>query len=81
MNIRKILAATALVVALPALSGCASYDNMSPAEQRRLTGQVLGGVTGAALGSLVGGGTGRSIAIGAGAIVGGIVGGEVAQRN
>lgn len=81
MNIRTILTATALVVALPTFTSCASYDNMSPAEKRRLTGQVLGGVTGAALGSLVGGGTGRSIAIGAGAVVGSIVGGEVAQRN
>lgn len=81
MNIRKILVATMLVVALPALTGCATYDNMSSSDKRRLTGQVVGGVTGAALGSLIGGGTGRAIAIGAGAIAGSILGGEVAQRN
>ena len=81
MNTRKILAATVLIVALPAFPGCASYDSMTPAEKNRLTGQVLGGVTGAALGSLIGGGTGRSIAIGAGAVVGSILGGEIGQRN
>lgn len=80
MNIRKTLAATLLVVSLPAFTGCASYENMTPSEKKRLTGQVLGGVTGAALGSLVGGGTGRALAIGAGAVVGGILGGEAANR-
>jgi len=80
MNVRKLLAATLLVAALPAFSGCATYDDMSHQEKKRLTGQVLGGVTGAALGSLVGGGTGRALAIGAGAVVGGILGGEAAQR-
>ncbi len=80
MKLRTLVASTVLVAALPTLSGCASYDNMSEADKRRMTGQVVGGVTGAALGSLVGGGTGKAIAIGAGAVVGGIVGGEVANR-
>lgn len=80
MRIRTLIAATLLAGALPALTGCATYEDMNPAEKRRLTGQVLGGVTGAALGSLVGGGTGRTLAIGAGAVVGGILGGEFANR-
>ncbi|MEF9942595.1 MAG: hypothetical protein RR758_00175 [Burkholderiaceae bacterium] len=80
MNTRTLLAAACFVAALPALSGCASYGNMSESDQRRMTGQVVGGVTGAALGSLIGGGTGKALAIGAGAVVGGILGGEVANR-
>lgn len=81
MNMQKILAVAVLVVTLPAFSGCATYDSLSAAEKKRLQGQVIGGVTGAALGSLVGGGTGRSIAIGAGAVVGSIIGGEVSKGN
>ena len=66
------------VAAVFALGGCA---NMTPQEQNRMTGQVIGGATGAALGSLVGGGTGRYIAIGAGAVLGTVVGGEVGARQ
>lgn len=60
-----------------ALGGCA---NMTPQEQNRATGQIVGGVTGAALGSLIGGGSGRSIAIASGAVIGTVVGGNVADR-
>lgn len=67
----------AVVLAAVVVTGC---SNMSPEQQRRTTGQVVGGVTGAALGSLIGGGTGRSIAIGAGAVTGAIVGGNIADR-
>jgi uncharacterized protein YcfJ len=66
------------VLTAAALAGCAS---MTPEEQKRATGQIVGGVTGAALGSLVGGGTGRSIAIATGAVVGTVVGGEVATNR
>jgi len=54
--------------------------NMSREEERRLTGQVVGGVTGAAVGSLFGGGSGRVVAAGAGAVIGSIVGGNLADR-
>lgn len=60
------------------LGGCA---NMTPQEQNRLTGQIVGGATGAALGSLFGGGTGRVVATGAGAVLGTIVGGEIGSRQ
>lgn len=76
MNRMKTSAIAAMLAAL-VVTGC---SNMSPEQQRRTTGQVLGGVTGAALGSLIGGGTGRSIAIGAGAVTGAIVGGNIADR-
>jgi outer membrane lipoprotein SlyB len=66
------LAAAALLV----LTSCA---NMTP-QEKKLTGQIAGGVTGAALGSLVGGGTGRIVAAGAGAVLGTIVGGNLADR-
>jgi uncharacterized protein YcfJ len=61
-----------------ALGGCAG---MTPQEQQKATGQIVGGVTGAALGSLVGGGTGRSIAIASGAVIGTVVGGQVASQQ
>ena len=66
------------VVAAVALGACA---NMTPQEQNRATGQVIGGVTGAALGSLIGGGTGRSIAIASGAVIGTVVGGQVGSQQ
>lgn len=78
MSIRTPLKSAAVaVVAAAVLGGCA---NMSAQEQRRVTGQVIGGATGAALGSLIGGGTGRVLATGAGAVLGTIIGGEVADR-
>lgn len=75
----KIALRNTLIAVLGALAlgGCA---NMTPQEQNRATGQIVGGVTGAALGSLIGGGTGRSIAIASGAVIGTVVGGEVASR-
>lgn len=79
MNIRASLKTGAAAVAAAfALSGCA---NMTPQEQNRLTGQIIGGATGAALGSLIGGGTGRVIATGAGAVLGTIVGGEIGSKQ
>jgi len=60
-----------------AVSGCA---DMTP-QEKHLTGQIAGGVTGAALGSLVGGGTGRMVAIGAGAVLGTIAGGKIADKQ
>lgn len=78
MNIRvPMKSAVVAVAAALALGGCA---NMSPSEQNRVAGQIIGGATGAALGSLVGGGTGRVLATGAGAVLGTIIGGEVADR-
>jgi len=79
----KIALRTASMVTVGALavltmSGCA---NMTPEQQNRATGQVVGGITGAALGSLIGGGTGRSIAIASGAVIGTVVGGEVGANQ
>ena len=75
MELKWKQSAVALAI-VAALSGCAT---MTPSE-RRLAGQITGGVTGAALGSLIGGGTGRIVAVGAGAVVGTILGGHVADR-
>ena len=66
------------VLAAVTLAGCAG---MTPQEQNRATGQIVGGVTGAALGSLIGGGTGRSIAIASGAVIGTVVGGQVGSQQ
>jgi len=79
----KIALRTAMMVTVSALAaatmgGCA---NMTPEQQNRATGQVVGGITGAALGSLIGGGTGRSIAIASGAVIGTVVGGEVGANQ
>jgi len=70
--------ATFGALAALAMGGCA---NMTPQEQNRATGQVVGGITGAALGSLIGGGTGRSIAIASGAVIGTVVGGEIGSNQ
>lgn len=75
---RTLSAATLGALAALALGGCA---NMTPEQQNRATGQVVGGVTGAALGSLIGGGTGRSIAIASGAVIGTVVGGEIGANQ
>lgn len=72
------LTAGLLLVAVTAgsltLSGCANTP-----EDRRLRGQVIGGVTGAAVGSLFGGGTGQVVMTGAGAVLGAVVGGKMAD--
>ncbi len=73
---RKILIMTAAGVCLSlALSACSS----SP-EDKKLRGQVIGGATGAAVGSLFGSGGGQVVAVGAGAVLGTIVGGKVAEE-
>jgi uncharacterized protein YcfJ len=68
----RVASAIGLVVAL---GGCATTP-----EEKKMTGQIVGGVTGAAVGSLFGGGTGRVVATGAGAVLGTIVGGKVASE-
>jgi uncharacterized protein YcfJ len=75
MKPTHVLAILAAVGAL-AGSGCA---NMTP-EQQRLTGQVAGGVAGAAIGSRFGGGSGQIVATGAGAVLGTVVGGNLATK-
>jgi uncharacterized protein YcfJ len=79
LTVRKRLRSAAVV--LLAVGGLCACSTMTPQEQNRMTGQIVGGATGAALGSLVGGGTGRSIAIGAGAVVGTIVGGNIGAKQ
>jgi len=74
---RKQIATLMMAGAFLALAGCSS---MTP-QEKKLTGQIAGGVTGAALGSLVGGGTGRVVAIGAGAVLGTIAGGQIAEKQ
>lgn len=66
----------AALAAATLLAGCANMTE----DERRLTGQVAGGVAGAAVGSAFGGGTGRLIATGAGAVLGAIAGGELATK-
>jgi uncharacterized protein YcfJ len=72
------LTAVLLLVAVSAgsltLSGCANTP-----EDRKLRGQVIGGVTGAAVGSMFGGGSGQVIMTGAGAVLGTVVGGRMAE--
>ena len=75
MTGRHIVRAAAVLLAVGALAAC---EGQTP-EQRRLTGQVAGGVTGAAVGSLFGGGAGRVVATGAGAVLGTVVGGKLAE--
>jgi uncharacterized protein YcfJ len=70
--------AIACAVAAFALGGCA---NMTPQEQNKATGQIVGGVTGAALGSLIGGGAGRTVAIASGAVIGTVVGGQIGSNQ
>jgi uncharacterized protein YcfJ len=76
MNKTRSLAAVAAAVTLIG-AGCSS---MTP-EEKKVAGQVAGGVTGAAIGSLFGGGTGRIVATGAGAVLGTVVGGKVADQS
>lgn len=76
MNSKHVIAALATAGIL-ATSGC---SNMTP-QEKHLTGQIAGGVTGAALGSLIGGGTGRIVAVGAGAVLGTIAGGAIADKQ
>jgi uncharacterized protein YcfJ len=71
-RIMAMVAVSAAVIG----AGCSS---MTP-EEKKVTGQVAGGVTGAAIGSLFGGGTGRIVATGAGAVLGTVVGGNVAEK-
>ena len=77
-SIRKASTATIGVLVVLTMGSCA---NMTLQEKDRAAGQVVGGVTGAALGSLIGGGTGRSIAIASGAVVGSVLGGEMASNT
>ena len=63
-----------LTLAMASVSGCSD----SP-EDQRLRGQIIGGASGAAVGSLIGSGTGQAVAIGAGAVLGTIAGGRIAE--
>jgi uncharacterized protein YcfJ len=65
-----------LLLAAAALTGCSDS-----AEDKKLRGQVIGGATGAAVGSLFGSGSGKVVAVGAGAVLGTIVGGKVAEEK
>jgi outer membrane lipoprotein SlyB len=76
MMTRRNLAWFAFSAAIVA-AGCSS---MTP-DEKKLAGQVAGGVTGAAVGSLFGSGTGRVVATGAGAVLGTVVGGKVAEKQ
>ncbi|MEM6743815.1 MAG: glycine zipper 2TM domain-containing protein [Pseudomonadota bacterium] len=71
---KRSVSAVAALLVLGVLSGCANVD-------RRTQGQIIGGATGAAVGSLFGSGSGRTLAVGAGAVAGSIIGGAVAERR
>lgn len=77
-NVQRWKVAVVAALAVIGLGGCA---NMTPQEQSKATGQIVGGVTGAALGSLIGGGTGRTVAIASGAVIGTVVGGQIGSQQ
>jgi outer membrane lipoprotein SlyB len=77
-NVQRWKTSVVAALAVLGLGGCA---NMTPQEQSKATGQIVGGVTGAALGSLIGGGTGRTVAIASGAVIGTVVGGQVGSQQ
>ena len=76
MNKTRLFAFVAVTAAMLG-AGCST---MTP-DEKKVAGQVAGGVTGAAIGSLFGGGTGRIVATGAGAVLGTVVGGKVAESQ
>lgn len=65
-----------LLLGAAVLTGCSDS-----AGDKKLRGQVIGGATGAAVGSLFGKGGGQVVAVGAGAVLGTVVGGKVAESN
>ncbi len=71
---KPLIIACALLFAGALAAGCSNSK-----EDKKLRGQVIGGVTGAAVGSLFGSGSGQVVAVGAGAVLGTIVGGKVAE--
>jgi uncharacterized protein YcfJ len=73
MKLKQLLVGITALACL--LAGCAS---MTP-DEKKVASQVAGGVTGAAVGSLFGSGSGRVIMTGAGAVLGTVVGGKVAE--
>lgn len=77
-KVQRWKVAVVAALAVIGLGGCA---NMTPQEQSKATGQIVGGVTGAALGSLIGGGTGRTVAIASGAVIGTVVGGQIGSQQ
>ena len=77
MNGKRLSASVVLVAVVAGslgLSGCANTP-----EDRKLRGQVIGGVTGAAVGSMFGSGSGQVVMTGAGAVLGTVVGGKMAE--
>jgi outer membrane lipoprotein SlyB len=66
------------ILALCAAGIAACSDSV---DDRRLRGQVAGGATGALLGATIGGGSGQAVAIGAGAVLGSIAGGRIADGS
>jgi uncharacterized protein YcfJ len=77
-NIQRLKVASVAALVVLGLGSCA---NMTPQEQNKATGQIVGGVTGAALGSLIGGGAGRTVAIASGAVIGTVVGGQIGSQQ
>ena len=75
-NRAKSLMIVTLLFAAAGLTACSDSR-----EDKRLRGQVIGGATGAAVGSLFGKGGGQVVAVGAGAVLGTVIGGKVADSN
>lgn len=67
-----------LVVALPLAFG--ACENLGEYGSRETIGTLGGAAVGAAVGSQIGSGTGTILATGAGALLGGFLGREIAQR-
>ncbi len=74
MKSRKLALAAIAALSVAGITGCATTP-----EGKQMQGQIIGGVTGAAVGSLFGNGNGRAVAVGAGAVMGSVVGGKMAQ--
>ncbi len=71
---------TTFIAAL--LLGLSSFGLMActnSSADKKLRGQVIGGATGAAVGSMFGSGSGKAVAVGAGALLGTVVGGKAAE--
>jgi uncharacterized protein YcfJ len=77
MEIKRKAKIAAIALVCISVFGITSCSNS--AEDKKLRGQVAGGATGAAVGSLFGSGSGKALAVGAGAVLGTIAGGKIAE--
>jgi len=77
-NIQRLKVAFVAALAVLGLGSCA---NMTPQEQNRATGQVVGGVTAPHLVRLWAVAPDATVAIASGAVIGTVVGGQVGSQQ